>query len=67
MSKGMDRTKDAKPEPAPAWRSRPPPTSWCSGTSRHAPQDTRLPEYHSLGHREVKTLRQFARTLVPDR
>ena len=29
--------------------------------------DTRLPESHDLRHPEVKTLRRFAGTLVPDR
>jgi len=34
---------------------------------RGAGPDIRMPESHDLRHPEVKTLRQFARDLVPDR
>ena len=43
-----------------------PPRSGLLGTPGVCP-DIRLPESHDLRHPEVKTLRQFARDLVPDR
>ena len=43
-----------------------PPRSGLLGAPGAYP-DIRMPESHDLRHPEVKTLRQFARDLVPDR
>ena len=43
-----------------------PPLSGLLGCPGACP-DLRMPEGHDLRHPEVKTLRQFARDLVPDR
>jgi hypothetical protein len=44
-----------------------PPLSGLLGGVQGAYPDIRMPESHDLRHPEVKTLRQFARDLVPDR
>jgi hypothetical protein len=44
-----------------------PPLSKLLGGVPGACPDIRMPESHDLRHPDVKTLRQFARDLVPDR